>query len=225
MSTLELAVKEIPQLIKLLKEKFSQTPELKFTSDGNIDLFYSGELELGTEVFIDFNKEMDDCMKSAMEKGKSKDEAHEACKLKGKMERVPAPSKTYKHTDGTEITIEQGKVVDIKTPHKIENQKTDMKMLAEEIFKAFPKTDLSGIETALTELKTTLSAISAEKKELKEKVDKFETFKAEVIGILEKFSKQPSVPPAPAKNTSSKSIFNTELTFEERVKILNETKI
>jgi len=181
-------------------------------------------------------------MKSAMEKGKSKDEAHEACKLKGKMERVPAPSKTYKHTDGTEITIEQGKVVDIKTPHKIENQKTDMKMLAEEIFKAFPKTDLSGIETALTELKTTLSAISAEKKELKEKVDKFETFKAEVIGILEELHLQAVAPmqakprrgrpPKPRMGRPPKPVFCSECgskfpdkeTLIEHIKLMHKKK-
>jgi hypothetical protein len=219
MSNLELAVKEIPQLINLLKAKFSSAPEFKEMIFGGDKVFYEGELSLGTNVFIDFNKEMDECVNKNKEQGKSAEEAKEVCKAKGKYERIPAPAKTYEHTDGTKITVEGGKVVDIKKP---EEMKTDLKAFAEELFKAFPKTDLSAIEAALAELKSTLAAISLEKNELKSKVEKFETFKTDVMTILEKFSKTPSTPSTvPAKTTSSKSIFNTELTFEERVKILN----
>ena len=222
MSKLELAVKEIPELINILKQKFSASFQ-KFSTD-KIDLLYSGNMELGAEVFVEHNPEMDACVKKAIDGGKSKEEANESCKMKGKMERMPAPSNTYKHADGTEITVESGKIVDIKKPTSMNTEKISTEELAKEIFKAFPKTDLSAIEAGLAELKQTLVTIVAEKKELSAKVDKFETFKAEVIGILEKFSKEPAVTGAPVKNTYSKSIFNTELTFEERVKILNETK-
>ncbi|OHB99868.1 MAG: hypothetical protein A2Z57_11125 [Planctomycetes bacterium RIFCSPHIGHO2_12_39_6] len=160
-----------------------------FKSD-NGELIHDGELVVGSDVFL-------------MEADK----------------KVPAPEKTYKHEDGTEVTVKEGKVIDIKAA----SAKTEMnaKEIAEEIFKTFPKTDLSAIEVALGELKTTLAEISKQKNELKAKVDKFEGFKDEVIGILDKFSKTASVTPAaPKKTDSSKSIFNSEMSFDERVKRL-----
>ena len=126
---------------------------------------------------------------------------------------------THKHTDGTEVVVEAGKVVDIK---KLSAPKDDFKKeFVEELFKAFPKTDLTGIEKTLSELKTSLADIQTEKTELKAKVDKFENFKNEVITILEKFSAQPSAKTATkVKIDSTKTIFNAE-TLEEKIKALN----
>lgn len=198
--SLETIIKEnlpaLPELVKLLKEKFSTTPEPKTFKSDNGELIHNGELAVGVEVFL-------------MEADK----------------KVPAPTKTYKHEDGTEVVVEAGKVVDLKKPTPTDT-KVDMKAFAEELFKAFPKTDLTAIERSIEEFKTSLSEASELNKALKVKVDTLENFKTEVISILEKFSAQPSAKPvAPKKTNSSKSIFNAEMTFEERVAILqNEQK-
>ena len=182
---------ELPEAIKLIKEKFSSPVTSKtFKTDGG-ELTYDGELATGIDVFMDVDK------------------------------KTPAPTKTYKHEDGTEIVVEAGKVVDVKKPVVPAKQEMTSAQIAEELFKAFPKTDLSAIEVALGELKKTLSEISTQKNELAAKVAKFEGFKDEVIGILEKFSKSPSEKPAASKKTdSSKSIFSMDMSFEDKIKRL-----
>jgi hypothetical protein len=194
--SLETIIKDnLPALPELVKMLREKFSTSKTFKTDNGELICNGEIIIGADVFL-------------MEADK----------------QIPAPTKTYKHEDGTEVIVEAGKVVDIK---KVTSKEpVDAKEFAEELFKAFPKTDLTGIEKNLTELKETLTAIKAEKADLAARVAKFEGFKDEVIGILDKFSKAPSVKPAAAKKTdSSKSFFNAELSLEDRIKILNETKI
>lgn len=222
MTKLEQIIKEdLPAMLTLLKAKFADTAKNVFstfyTEQG--ELLHEGALAVGADVFVADG--MDACILKKKEAGMSAAEAKAECG-KGDYKKIPAPDKTYKHEDGTEITVQAGKVIDVKKPAV--PAKTDMTAMVQELFKAFPKTDLTIIEASLAELKTTLASIQTERADMKAKVDKFDSFKTEVIGILDKFSKSASASTAPQKkNDSTKSIFNSALTMEERVKALNET--
>mgnify|MGYP001577880868 CR=1 FL=1 len=198
----------VPELIQLLKEKFSK--EEKMFPFDNGELIYDGELAIGTDMFVKHG--MEECILEQKEKGMSKEDAKAHCSKK-EFKKIPAPTKTYKHEDGTELVVESGKIVDIKKSTTSQTSSpADFKAFVEEIFKAFPKTDLSEIEKSLTELKATLSAIQTEKSDLKAKVDKFEGFKTDVIAILEKFSTAPSTESTQGKTNSSA---NNKLSLED----------
>ena len=208
----------LPELVSLLRDKFS-VPTLKTYISEDGELFYEGNLAIGTDVFA---KTIDECILKNTEKGMSKTEAKEKCESSGDYSKVLAASKTYKHKDGTQIVVESGKIVDIINP-TASSPVVNAEQLANELFKSFPKTDLSSIELALAELKATIAEIQKQKAELSAKVTKFGEFKDEVIGILEKFSKSASTAPLTTKKTSSaKSLFNSDLTFEERILILQQ---
>lgn len=186
---------DLPALVKLLKEKFSGTTSKTFKTADG-DLIHEGELAAGVDVFL-------------MEADK----------------KIPAPTKTYKATDGTEVVVEAGKVVDLKKPATA-SKEADFKAIVDEIFKALPKIDLAKFENTLSELKTQLGTVSEENKLMKAAIEKNDAFKKEVLDILGQFAKQPEAEATDKKkNSSVKTIFSAELTPAERVKILQETKI
>src|SRR3990172_1925789 len=113
--TIQKYLPELPELVKLLKAKFSNE-QIFLSADG--ELIYEGELAIGVDVFA--KQGVEECILKETEKGMSKEEAKTKCSEAGGYSKVPAPTKTYKHEDGTEVVVEAGKVVDIKKPKATE---------------------------------------------------------------------------------------------------------